>query len=39
MLPEVVARFRAAGYQFVTVGQLLEQTTPAELNHPSKRAV
>jgi peptidoglycan/xylan/chitin deacetylase (PgdA/CDA1 family) len=39
MLPEVVARFRAAGYRFVTVGQLLEKTTPTELNHPAKRGV
>lgn len=39
MLPEVVARFRAAGYQFVTVGQLLQKVTPAELNHPAKRPV
>lgn len=39
MLPEVVARFRAAGYQFVTVGQLLAQVTPAELNHPAKHGV
>jgi hypothetical protein len=39
MLPEVVARFHAAGYRFVTVGQLLTQVTPAELNHPAKRHV
>lgn len=39
MLPQVVARFRAAGYQFVTVDQLLAKVTPAELNHPAKRPV
>jgi peptidoglycan/xylan/chitin deacetylase (PgdA/CDA1 family) len=39
MLPEVIARFRAAGYDFVTVGQLLARVTPAELNHPAKRSV
>ena len=39
MLPEVVARFRAAGYQFVTVGTMLEKVTAAELNHPAKKPV
>jgi peptidoglycan/xylan/chitin deacetylase (PgdA/CDA1 family) len=39
MLPEVVARFRAAGYQFVTVGELLRHVTAAELNHPAKKPV
>ena len=39
MLPIVVARFRAAGYQFVTVGSMLSQVTPLELNHPAKRHV
>ena len=39
MLPEVVARFRAAGYRFVTVGQLLHQVPAADLNHPAKHAV
>ncbi len=39
MLPEVVARFRAAGYQFVTVGELLQKVTTAELNHPAKKPV
>lgn len=39
MLPVVVARFRAAGYRFVTAGQLLQRVTPSELNHPAKRAV
>jgi peptidoglycan/xylan/chitin deacetylase (PgdA/CDA1 family) len=36
MLAHVVARYRAAGYRFVTVGQLLAQVTPDELNHPQK---
>jgi hypothetical protein len=39
MLPEMVARFQAAGYQFVTVGQMLAKVTPAELNHPAKHSV
>ncbi len=38
-LPEVVARFRAAGYTFVTAGQLIRMTTPEELNHPSRKPV
>jgi peptidoglycan/xylan/chitin deacetylase (PgdA/CDA1 family) len=36
MLPDVVARFRAAGYRFVTVGALLRSVGPDELNHPAK---
>ncbi|HEY8297092.1 MAG TPA: polysaccharide deacetylase family protein [Candidatus Baltobacteraceae bacterium] len=39
MLPEVVARFRAAGYRFVTVGELLARVSPKELNHPAKHGV
>lgn len=39
MLPGVIARFRAAGYQFVTVGQMLGRVTTAELNHPAKHGV
>jgi peptidoglycan/xylan/chitin deacetylase (PgdA/CDA1 family) len=39
MLPQVVARFQAAGYQFVTVREMLAKVTPAELNHPAKRPV
>jgi peptidoglycan/xylan/chitin deacetylase (PgdA/CDA1 family) len=38
-LPEVVARFERAGYKFLTVGQLLRQVTPTELNHPLRRPV
>jgi peptidoglycan/xylan/chitin deacetylase (PgdA/CDA1 family) len=33
-LPLVVKRFRAAGYHFVTAGELLQQVSPAALNHP-----
>ncbi len=35
-LPEIVARYRAAGYTFVTVGELLRRTTPQALNHPER---
>jgi peptidoglycan/xylan/chitin deacetylase (PgdA/CDA1 family) len=38
-LPYVVARFRAAGYRFVTVGELLKLVQTGELNHPLRRAV
>ncbi len=38
-LPYVVARFRAAGYRFVTVGELLRLVQAGELNHPLRRAV
>lgn len=36
MLPAVVADYRAAGYEFVTVGELLEAVSPDQLNHPRK---
>ncbi len=36
MLPAIVARYRAAGYAFVTVGELLAQVGPDALNHPLK---
>jgi peptidoglycan-N-acetylglucosamine deacetylase len=36
MLPAVVASYRAAGYRFVTVGELLKAVGPDELNHPRK---
>lgn len=39
MLPEVVARFRRAGYSFVTVGELLSRVSVAELNHPAKHSL
>jgi peptidoglycan-N-acetylglucosamine deacetylase len=38
-LPYVVARFRQAGYRFVTVGSLLKLVQAGELNHPLRRAV
>lgn len=38
-LPQIVARFRAAGYRFVTVGALLAQTTPNDINHPARPAI
>ena len=38
-LPLVVERFRAAGYRFVTVGTLLSQVQPSDLNHPLRRSV
>ena len=38
-LPEVVRRFRAAGYRFVTVGEMLRDVPIPEINHPLKRAV
>ncbi|MBV9271810.1 MAG: polysaccharide deacetylase family protein [Candidatus Eremiobacteraeota bacterium] len=36
MLPEVVRKFRAAGYRFVTVSQMLAQVSVPDLNHPAK---
>lgn len=36
MLPRVVARFRAAGYTFVTAGELLRQAGAAAVNDPAK---
>jgi peptidoglycan/xylan/chitin deacetylase (PgdA/CDA1 family) len=38
-LPGLVARFRAAGYQFLTVGQLLKRVAPEQLNHPLKSPI
>ncbi len=38
-LPEVVDRFRRAGFAFVTVGALLRQTSADELNRPAKVAL
>ena len=39
MLPEVAAKFRAAGYRFVTVGELLRLARASDINHPAKRPV
>jgi peptidoglycan/xylan/chitin deacetylase (PgdA/CDA1 family) len=36
MLPDLVQRFRAAGYTFVTVGELLRQATPEQLDHAAR---
>lgn len=38
-LPYVVARFREAGYQFVTVGEMLRMVQVGDINHPLRRAV
>lgn len=38
-LPDVVARFRRAGYRFVTVSELLGRVDAQELNHPLRRPV
>ena len=38
-LPEVVAHFRAAGYRFVTVGDLLAHVPVEQINHPYKHPV
>jgi peptidoglycan/xylan/chitin deacetylase (PgdA/CDA1 family) len=39
MLPAVAAAFRAAGYRFVTVGQLLRAVRADDVNHPARRPV
>lgn len=38
-MPAVIARFKEAGYEFVTVGELLRRVRGDELNHPLRRAV
>ena len=38
-LPMVVQRFRAAGYTFVTAGELLRSVTPYSINHPERQAL
>ncbi len=38
-LPDVIARFKRAGYTFVTVGEMLRLTTPQAINHPKRIAV
>jgi peptidoglycan/xylan/chitin deacetylase (PgdA/CDA1 family) len=38
-LPTVVARFRKAGYTFVTVSELLARATPGAINHPKRMTV
>ena len=39
MLPQVVDRFRRAGYSFVTVGQLLRREPVAAIDHPQRVAL
>ena len=39
MLPEVVARMRSAGYEFVTVGELMGRVPAEQMNHPAKHAI
>ncbi len=36
LLPELVGRYRRAGYAFVTVGDLLRRTSAEALDHPAK---
>ncbi len=38
-LPEVVSRFRKAGYEFVTAGELLRRVSPQQINHPARRSI
>jgi peptidoglycan-N-acetylglucosamine deacetylase len=38
-LPAVIERFRSAGYEFVTAGELIRRVSPQALNHPLRRAV
>jgi peptidoglycan/xylan/chitin deacetylase (PgdA/CDA1 family) len=39
MLPQVIERFKAAGFQFVTVGELLRRVPVVEIDHPAKHPV
>ena len=36
VIPEIVDRFRRAGYAFVTVGELLRRTTPGQLERAAR---
>lgn len=36
MLPRIVERFRGAGYEFVTAGDLLQRAGPAAINDPAR---
>ncbi len=38
-LPLVVDRFRAAGYRFVTVSELLRAVPASDINHPARHAL
>jgi peptidoglycan/xylan/chitin deacetylase (PgdA/CDA1 family) len=39
MLPEIVARFRRAGFTFVTVGEMLRRLPVSAIDHPEKLPV
>lgn len=39
MLPQIVAHFRKAGYQFLTVSQLLARVPVGQINHPARHPV
>ncbi len=39
LLPEIVARFRAAGFDFVTVGDLMRRVPIERIDHPERRPV
>jgi peptidoglycan/xylan/chitin deacetylase (PgdA/CDA1 family) len=36
LLPGIIQRFRAAGYRFVTVSQIVAQAGPQALNHAAR---
>ncbi len=38
-LPDLVARYRAAGYAFVTVGEMLRRVTPDQLNRAARTPI
>ncbi|HTX56292.1 MAG TPA: polysaccharide deacetylase family protein [Candidatus Acidoferrales bacterium] len=38
-LPAVIRRFRAAGYRFVTIGEMLRLVSPQVINHPRRTSV
>lgn len=38
MLPDLIRSFRADGYEFVTVGQLMRRVPADQINHPAKHA-
>jgi peptidoglycan-N-acetylglucosamine deacetylase len=38
-LPDVIRHFRAAGYEFVTAGELLHRVPPQAINHPRRLSV
>jgi peptidoglycan-N-acetylglucosamine deacetylase len=38
-IPEIVDRFRRAGYTFVTAGELVRRVAPFAINHPVRQSV